>query len=359
MTTLADWIRKHTEDYKQLADAYPNANKFAGALKNNVSKNIPSNEDFRSPEKMSEWSQAAALNAPMLGMVGKLPATEFSKAHDIARINAALPVEQGGLGLHPDNTAMERARAMGYEPTYHGTGSGDIIGNELIPGGANGAARTGDAYGFGVYTTDSPGTAGAYTKGESPAILPLMVNREKYLNIDSPTPEDYQTLSKHAGETMLPSDRARFDAGQKTKEFKDLQEARDFYQQRKEDWKQFGDGYERAKPKAFLGDNFGDGPIPKVEYTDFTGDFPITNPEDAFTLMRSTGWDNIPSMGYEGHTMLNRGSETWDITRDTKNLRSRFAAFDPLKKNSANILAGTAAGSVILNDKKKKLKDMK
>lgn len=38
-----------------------------------------------------------------------------------AQINAALPVEQGGLGLPPDNTADMRAAAMGYQDYYHGT----------------------------------------------------------------------------------------------------------------------------------------------------------------------------------------------------------------------------------------------
>ena len=38
-----------------------------------------------------------------------------------AQRNAALPVEQGGLGLPPDNTADMRAAAMGYQDYYHGT----------------------------------------------------------------------------------------------------------------------------------------------------------------------------------------------------------------------------------------------
>ena len=52
------------------------------------------------------------------------PLTEFEQAHLIAQRNAALPVSQGGLGLAPDNTAMDRARALGFDvdnPVYHGT----------------------------------------------------------------------------------------------------------------------------------------------------------------------------------------------------------------------------------------------
>lgn len=38
-----------------------------------------------------------------------------------AQRNAALPVEQGGLGLPPDNTADMRAAAMNYQDYFHGT----------------------------------------------------------------------------------------------------------------------------------------------------------------------------------------------------------------------------------------------
>ena len=39
--------------------------------------------------------------------------TAFEVAHEVAQKNAALPVSKGGLGLPPNNTAMDRARAMG------------------------------------------------------------------------------------------------------------------------------------------------------------------------------------------------------------------------------------------------------
>jgi hypothetical protein len=39
---------------------------------------------------------------------------ELQAAHKIAQANAALPVEQGGLGLPPNNTAIDRAKALGF-----------------------------------------------------------------------------------------------------------------------------------------------------------------------------------------------------------------------------------------------------
>ena len=45
----------------------------------------------------------------------KRPLTEFEQAHLTAQQRAALPVNQRGLGLPADNTAMDRARAMGWD----------------------------------------------------------------------------------------------------------------------------------------------------------------------------------------------------------------------------------------------------
>ena len=48
--------------------------------------------------------------------------THHELIHKTAQLNAALPIEKGGLGLHPNNTALERANAMGYATkAYHGT----------------------------------------------------------------------------------------------------------------------------------------------------------------------------------------------------------------------------------------------
>ena len=57
--------------------------------------------------------------------VNTRPLTEFEQRHLTAQRNAALPVEQGGLGLPVDNTAMDRARAMGFDtPAYHTSRTG-------------------------------------------------------------------------------------------------------------------------------------------------------------------------------------------------------------------------------------------
>lgn len=79
-------------------------------------------------------------------------AAEQLEAFATAQRNAAKPISEGGLGLRPDNTAMERAEALGFDPKttdYHGSlhdikrvnlGQGDI----------------GAFVGQGFYTTPNP-----------------------------------------------------------------------------------------------------------------------------------------------------------------------------------------------------------
>jgi len=80
---------------------------------------------------------AAVASAMMAGTIKQIKAgekskgllsaskTNFERAHEIAQRNAAKPVSEGGLGLPADNTAMDRAKAMGFIPAYHGT-TGDV-----------------------------------------------------------------------------------------------------------------------------------------------------------------------------------------------------------------------------------------
>src|ERR1035437_6572049 len=89
-----------------------------------------------------------------------------------AQINAAKPISEGGLGLHPDNTPMERARAMGFDTdTYHGTSSQKDFSQFENP----------DAY-----TTPDASQASEYAfsghlggEGVSPRVMPIMAKNTK------------------------------------------------------------------------------------------------------------------------------------------------------------------------------------
>lgn len=102
------------------------------------------------------------LNTGYMGQRGAIgtqrPLTEFEQAHLTAQRNAALPVEKGGLGLAPDNTAMDRAKAMGFDvdnPVYHGTGADiESFDPKLL--------KETSQYMKGVFTTDKPDIASNY-----------------------------------------------------------------------------------------------------------------------------------------------------------------------------------------------------
>jgi hypothetical protein len=247
----------------------------------------------------------------------------------LAQQRAALPPSQGGLGLPANNTAEQRAAIMFPDEVFHGSKTPENI-KKLVAGGESGSIRTGDAYGTGVYTTtDAAGDASAY--GAGGAVFPLRINRSGHLQIDAPNADDLQKLSKFAGESMLPSDKARFTVGRERREFKDVQDARDFFANQRENWNQFGGGYDRARPEALANP---DGTF-AVEFTNFDAPVPITSGKDADTLLRATGYDNVQSLGYTGHTLDRGNGRLWDVTADTDQLRSRFAAFDPFRRTAA------------------------
>ncbi len=233
LATLGNKIGPYVSDYSQLIEKGSPLNNQYQQLKSNISQHIPSNADFRSPQRMSEWAQAAALNAPMGLTLKGVKATPFSKAHDIAQKNAALPIEKGGLGLPLNNTAMDRARAMGFDtPTYHGT-SADIT--EFNPE----YSRDHVQYMKGIFTADNPNLSSNY----GDRVMPLLQKKG----------------------ITLADKRAARKAGQEL-------------------------------------------PIVDTIYDKERGIL---------------------------------------VTKDPSNIRSRFAAFDPMKKDSANILANTLMGMLL------------
>ena len=80
-------------------------------------------------------------------------------ALDLAQQRAALPVEQSGLGLPASNTAADRAKAMGFEtPALHGSGTPDI--NVFDPNLTG--TKAGNAFDNYMWFTSNPESAGGY-----------------------------------------------------------------------------------------------------------------------------------------------------------------------------------------------------
>ncbi len=102
---------------------------------------------------------------------------ERIQAFRTARANAALPVEQGGLGLGPANTAAERAGAMHYDaPAFHVTAAD-------VPAFDISKASLTAKYGPAVYMGRDPQrmdmitNAVAKRDGGNINVMPLLVNK--------------------------------------------------------------------------------------------------------------------------------------------------------------------------------------
>lgn len=95
-----------------------------------------------------------------------------AEAIKLAQQRAALPISKGGLGLPANNSAAQRAEAMGFDiemPLYHGTGD-DFKAFDPLMAGKNDKGL----WGKGQYLTTSPVSASSYAlrKGDGANIIP-------------------------------------------------------------------------------------------------------------------------------------------------------------------------------------------
>jgi len=147
----------------------------------------PSMFDVPVKDQIVRYGDGQAMSVPVGDNVGgamiQRPKTEFEILHDTAQRNAALPVEQGGLGLPEGNTAMERAGAMGFDtPAYHDSGEElRVINNEKLKR---------NAYGKGLHSASDPELANIFANhsSEGQNVSPLLLrlgnqaSKEDYKN---------------------------------------------------------------------------------------------------------------------------------------------------------------------------------
>lgn len=118
---------------------------------------------------MAKPKNAAQMKAEMAVGRARAP-TQYELAHQAAQISAARPIAQGGLGLRLNNTAAERAEAMGLSvDSYHGTTA------KSFPGFRSNYA---EGQGTGVYSsTHAPDTA-EFSEGAGGQTIPLKVSNK-------------------------------------------------------------------------------------------------------------------------------------------------------------------------------------
>jgi hypothetical protein len=190
--------------------------------------------------------------AMMLGTIKGVNPTKFQLAHQTAQRNASLPVSEGGLGLPANNTAMQRANALGFDDKtyYHGTNA-DIK----------------------AFDPDMSAQGGITWIAETP----------KYAN-------DFTTNTSLGNGNIIPL-------------------------------------------KANMGKTAG-----WKEYDQL-------------------GLDELTGRGYQSTWLPEKNAESVGFVFNPNQLRSPNAAFDPMRRNEADILAGVGVGvptAGLLDEKKKK-----
>jgi hypothetical protein len=206
--------------------------------------------------------------------------TAYELAHDVASKNA-----EKMLGLPKNNTAMQRAKALGYDlPAYHGTRS-DV--KALDPSKAQFARE-----GSGTWLSENPLLANTYAGKMGGNVMPLLVNTKKYGEIDALK----QNWNKIPADTPI-------------RHSNQTDSAMNEYIDRFDD---IGDTNLAANISRLNAD---DG-------------LRVFNVRDVGGYM--SGVDNIPELA-DNLAVFNPAT-----------VRSRFAAFDPARVNESDLLAGLA-----------------
>lgn len=248
---------------------------------------------FKKYKPSSPEQEAMLVESVTLQILGKAQRSPFPRqeALDTAQRNAALPIEEGGLGLPKDNTPEMRAKAMGFDvDAYHGTDIDDISKFNLKK------SRRGE----GVSVALSPENAQSYGS----IIYPLRINNQKVFD---------------------PADKNQFNELQTY--------VVDLLGKQKPYDKNAVSFYPFTSKKVFEN---------------------LDNPETgAYYLENKLISESLKDLGYSGSSGMEAGQSQLKIF-NPENIRSRFAAFDPKRRNEADILAGVLPLGLLADEEQRK-----
>lgn len=266
----------------------------------------------------------------------EVPNFPRQEALDTAQRNAALPIKEGGLGLPKDNTPMDRAKAMGFDTdTLHGSPSPNIESFDPMMAGRN----TGNAFDNNIFATSSPESAGGYA-----------LNWKHYRNTVKTSPE-FRAISRE--ENALLSQIGDLREAGDTKGIADVRARLD----------------ELTQQKTNIYNDFMSGKLGSEGSTIY----PLMARSEDFLPYEAEGanWmranrpaiDAAEQAGYSGALIKNvkdnAGANLGTIadvlaTSDPSKFRSRFAAFDPKRRNEADILAGVLPLGLLADEEQRK-----
>lgn len=325
---------------------------------------------------------------PVGGGASKL--TKFEKALERAQRNAALPKEKGGLGLPPDNTPMDRARAMGFaDEGFHGSVY-DI--DAFKPA----RASTESFAGRGVYITDSAedasrNYASIYGPDVNAKVMSALESRERgYSNrmLDALSRSGGKRLTPRQKEVVLGSTLNADNTGvvyplmYRTKKLTNIDpggespwiEAAERYVPKRDEYvptrnakrweKALNEFKEIGGDTGYLHDTgamIEGAPAREIfkairkspgELIDADGNF-VSGGVAAGDFVKHFGVDAIRHSPNFGNPQLNI-ADSHTIVLNPNQIRSRFAAFDPKRKYENNLLAQILAAPVPQSNEREK-----
>jgi len=285
------------------------------------------------------------------GAAMAIPKAPRDDALRIAQQNAAKPISKGGLGLRPDNTPMERAKAMGYHtPTYHATTDDFPAFDVSKRGTKSDSGWFSDA----EYSAASPEYASRFIEKPIDGMVSGVVYQDggniMPLLARAKNPYDWRA-NEPMGRGLFQNDRGASIG--KRRELQDL-------------------GYDSVvvnNSKIHLPEGQS---LNNEQWNALTSASPMLKAigkEKVEELIRANNYDFrdfVRSYGIDAASAMPLKNNMVELaTFNPNQLRSRFAAFDPFLKDSSDLLAGIAPyaipagllGSILMTSGEAEAKD--